>query len=117
MEGSVKSLIEAEEEAHKIVQQAEKEKTEKVKDAHQMAAQILNAKEKEYKAKYEQEERHVSRKSIAKKHIRKIDDLTPSLENDRARRTLIDGLGSSCRNWVDEFQIRTQQESRDWLSS
>lgn len=34
MEGSVKSLIEAEEEAHKIVQQAEKEKTEKVKDAH-----------------------------------------------------------------------------------
>jgi vacuolar-type H+-ATPase subunit H len=60
MEGSVKSLIEAEEEAHKIVQQAEKEKTEKVKDAHQMAAQILNAKEKEYKAKYEQEERNVS---------------------------------------------------------
>lgn len=34
MEGSVKSLIEAEEEAHKIVSQAEKEKTDKVKDAH-----------------------------------------------------------------------------------
>ena len=60
MEGSVKSLIEAEEEAHKIVNQAEKEKTEKVKDAHQMAAQILNAKEKEYKSLYEQEEQRVS---------------------------------------------------------
>jgi hypothetical protein len=66
-----------------------------------MAAQILNAKEKEYKAKYEQEERNVSWKSSASKHIQPIDDLTHPLENAWARRSLIDGLGSSWRNRVD----------------
>lgn len=60
MEGSVKSLIEAEEEAHKIVSQAEKEKTEKVKDAHQVAEMILNKKKMEYDGRYREEESLVS---------------------------------------------------------
>ena len=60
MEGSVKSLIEAEEEAHKIVNQAEKEKTEKVKDAHSMADQILNKKRAELEIRYREEEAKVS---------------------------------------------------------
>jgi cell division septum initiation protein DivIVA len=60
MEGSVKSLIEAEEEAHKIVSQAEKEKTEKVKDAHQVADMILNKKKMEYDSLYREEETLVS---------------------------------------------------------
>jgi hypothetical protein len=38
MESSVKSLIEAEEEAKKIVMQAEKEKNERARDAATMAA-------------------------------------------------------------------------------
>jgi vacuolar-type H+-ATPase subunit H len=60
MEGSVKSLIEAEEEAHKIVSQAEKEKTDKVKDAHQVAEMILNKKKMEYDSLYREEEARVS---------------------------------------------------------
>jgi len=56
MEGSVKSLIEAEEEARKIVQQAEKEKNDKVKDARTMADQILNKKRVEFETTYRTEE-------------------------------------------------------------
>ena len=47
-----------------------------------MAAQILNAKDKDYKAKYEEEERQVSLDTSDTKCICSIDDLTSSLEND-----------------------------------
>ena len=47
-----------------------------------MAAQILNAKDKDFKAKYEQEERQVSLDTSDTKCIRSIDDLTFPLEND-----------------------------------
>ncbi len=60
MEGSVKSLIESEEEARKIVQQAEKEKNDKVKDARTMADQILNKKRADLEAEFRAEEEAVS---------------------------------------------------------
>ncbi len=60
MEGSVKSLIESEEEARKIVQQAEKEKNDKVKDARTMADQILNKRRADLEAKFRAEEDAVS---------------------------------------------------------
>lgn len=44
MEGSVKSLIEAEEEARKIVEQAQQDKLSKVKEADTTAQQVINLK-------------------------------------------------------------------------
>ena len=60
MEGSVKSLIEAEQEARAIVKQAEKQKNEQVKDAGTMASQILNKRRAELDAKFKAEEAKVS---------------------------------------------------------
>ena len=54
MEGSVKSLIEAEEEARLIVEQANKEKKEMAKNAQTQAFQIVNKKEADLKVKYEE---------------------------------------------------------------
>ena len=60
MEGSVKSLIEAEQEARAIVKQAEKQKNEQVKDAGTMASQILNKRRAELDAQFKAEEAKVS---------------------------------------------------------
>ena len=56
MEGSVRSLIEAEEEARKIVEQAQQEKLSKVKEADTTAQQIINQKQQAFEAIFREEE-------------------------------------------------------------
>jgi vacuolar-type H+-ATPase subunit H len=60
MEGSVKSLIEAEEQARQIVAAAHEKKNEKVKDARTMADQIINKEREVYDKTYRDEEIKVS---------------------------------------------------------
>ena len=55
MESSVKSLIEAEDQAKQIVQQAEKEKNEKLKEAKTNANLLLNKKRAEREGAYQAE--------------------------------------------------------------
>lgn len=59
MEGSVKSLIEAEEEARKIVEQAQQDKLSKVKEADTTAQQVINLKQQAYEKTYRAEESKV----------------------------------------------------------
>ena len=59
MEGSVKSLIEAEQRAKDIVATAEKMKDSQKKEAKSMADQILNKQKQEHQRLYELEQEKV----------------------------------------------------------
>lgn len=59
MESSVKSLIQAEESAKAIVQQAEKEKNDKLREAKTNAEQLLNKERTLREAEYREEQAKV----------------------------------------------------------
>lgn len=121
MEGSVKSLIEAEEEAHKIVNQAEKEKTEKVKDAHSMADQILNKKRAELEIRYREEEAKVSIVHTIATYpfvillLFIVPNILRSIENTRTHSPKFTRQGSRSWHSRNQREIRKKQEGRHRL--
>ena len=60
MEGSVKSLIEAEEEARKIVDEAQKQRKQMLKDADTKANQLVTLREQQYEVQYAEEQEKVT---------------------------------------------------------
>jgi vacuolar-type H+-ATPase subunit H len=60
MEGSVKSLIEAEEEARKIVEEAQKTRNQMKQDADTKANQLVTLKEQQLEKDFTEEQARVS---------------------------------------------------------